>query len=207
MLYYIIMTGPYVDLEPFIPAVEREFDALLDISGDSYKHAELADRMSYDFPVFAAILAMRGSEVEVVARATNNVQQSQNSLDHGEMVAMRSAIHEASEDHHLPDGAVLATTVEPCAMCASGLVHARGAGLIFGASQLALRGTEMILPDGSRKPFRSEPREYTARNHIQQRDSRIDVRGGVRALKIPDYIARGAHLGLRRPKVADKKTD
>lgn len=52
---------------------------------------------------------------------------------HAEIVALRAAAS-AAGNYRLPD-TTLYVTVEPCAMCAGALVHARVARLVYGASE------------------------------------------------------------------------
>ncbi|MFM7275870.1 MAG: tRNA adenosine(34) deaminase TadA [Gammaproteobacteria bacterium] len=52
---------------------------------------------------------------------------------HAEIVALRAAT-QAGANYRLP-GSTLYVTIEPCAMCAGALVHARVARLVFGARE------------------------------------------------------------------------
>lgn len=56
---------------------------------------------------------------------------------HAEILALRAA--GAALGNYRLNGCVLVVTLEPCAMCAAALAHARLAGLVFGAAD-ALAG-------------------------------------------------------------------
>jgi tRNA(Arg) A34 adenosine deaminase TadA len=82
---------------------------------------------------------------------------------HAEIVAMRRA--GAALGNHRLVGCTLYVTLEPCAMCAMAMVHARIARLVFGASDPKTGAA------GSVFDLVADPRH----NH------RIDVQGGVLA--------------------------
>ena len=76
-----------------------------------------------------AVLVANG---EIVARGQNRVLRDVDPTAHAEMVAMRLAAY-AIGNYRLPD-CELYVTLEPCAMCAGAMVHARLARLVYGAS-------------------------------------------------------------------------
>src|SRR5258708_4452620 len=67
---------------------------------------------------------------------TNTVNQTRNSLNHAEKVAIEKAQKNRLrfQRKHLSD-CILLTTVEPCAMCTEAFLHVGGKGIIFGLSQ------------------------------------------------------------------------
>jgi tRNA(adenine34) deaminase len=69
---------------------------------------------------------------EIVARGQNRVQRDVDPTAHAEMVAMRSAA-QAIGNYRLVD-CELYVTLEPCAMCAGALIHARLGRLVYGAA-------------------------------------------------------------------------
>ena len=77
---------------------------------------------------FGAIVA-RGDEI--VAEGVNLVTASLDPTAHAEMIALREASAHAG-NYRLP-GCDLYATLEPCAMCAGALVHARLRRLVYGA--------------------------------------------------------------------------
>ena len=67
----------------------------------------------------------------VIARGRNAVIGKSDPTAHAEIVAIREAA-EAAGNYRL-SGATLYSTIEPCAMCAGALVHARVDRLVYGA--------------------------------------------------------------------------
>jgi tRNA(adenine34) deaminase len=81
-----------------------------------------------DVPVGAVVA--RGDEV--LGRAGNQREHRNDPTAHAEILALRQA-SEALESWRL-DGCTLYVTLEPCAMCAGGLVLARVERLVFGTA-------------------------------------------------------------------------
>ena len=67
----------------------------------------------------------------VVARGRNAVIGKSDPTAHAEIVAIREAARAAG--NYRLTGATLYSTIEPCAMCAGALVHARVDRLVYGA--------------------------------------------------------------------------
>jgi tRNA(adenine34) deaminase len=133
--------------------------------------ADRAEREDDEVPVGALIINASG---ELIAEAWNqNIKQHDPSA-HAEIVAMRLA-GEKLENHRLV-GCTLYVTLEPCAMCAMAMVHARIKRVVFAASDLktGAAGSVFDLLQDSRH------------NH------RIEVQGGVMAevasKKLSDYF-------------------
>ena len=84
-------------------------------------------REAGEVPV-GAIVVLEG---KIIARGRNAVIGSSDPTAHAEIVALREAAR-AVGNYRL-NGAVLYSTIEPCAMCAGALVHARIARLVYGA--------------------------------------------------------------------------
>ena len=82
-----------------------------------------------DVPVGAIIAAADGG---ILARAGNAVERGRDPTAHAEMLALREAA--ARLGNWRLSGCVLVATLEPCAMCAAAIVHARLAGVVFGAA-------------------------------------------------------------------------
>ena len=68
---------------------------------------------------------------EIVGEGNNRVIRDSDPSGHAEMVALRQACATAG-NYRLP-GATLYVTLEPCAMCAGALVHARIQRVVFAA--------------------------------------------------------------------------
>jgi tRNA(adenine34) deaminase len=81
-----------------------------------------------DVPVAALVL---GPDGEVLARAVNEREKSDDPTAHAEILAIRAAAA-ARGDWHLTD-ATLVVTLEPCVMCAGAILAARIPRLVFGA--------------------------------------------------------------------------
>jgi len=68
---------------------------------------------------------------EIVARGQNRVLRDMDPTAHAEMVAMRTAARAVS-NYRLVE-CELFVTLEPCAMCAGAMIHARLKRLVYGA--------------------------------------------------------------------------
>ncbi len=78
-----------------------------------------------------AILVREG---EVIGRGRNRPVSSGDPTAHAEILAVREAA--AAIGNYRLEGTTLYVTLEPCAMCAGALVHARVGRLVFGARDL-----------------------------------------------------------------------
>ena len=83
-----------------------------------------------EVPVGALIVDASGA---VIARAANAPVGTHDPSAHAEMLVIRQAAL-AVGNYRLPEGATLYVTLEPCAMCAGAISHARVARLVYGAS-------------------------------------------------------------------------
>ncbi len=70
---------------------------------------------------------------EVIAEAANAPIATHDPTAHAEIVALRGAAA-ALENYRLRPGVTLYVTLEPCAMCAGAISHARVGRLVYGAS-------------------------------------------------------------------------
>jgi tRNA(adenine34) deaminase len=68
---------------------------------------------------------------EILGRGHNRNQLDNDPTAHAEIVALRQAATRL--DNHRLSGCEMFVTIEPCAMCAGALVHARLARLVYGA--------------------------------------------------------------------------
>ena len=82
-----------------------------------------------EIPVGAVLVAADG---EGLAESGNASIAAHDPTGHAEICVLRAAGRKAG-NYRLP-GATLYVTLEPCAMCAGALVHARVARLVFGAA-------------------------------------------------------------------------
>jgi len=69
---------------------------------------------------------------EVIARAANSPIASHDPTAHAEILALREAA--AKRGNYRLTGLTLVVTLEPCAMCAGAISHARIGRLVFGAT-------------------------------------------------------------------------
>jgi tRNA(adenine34) deaminase len=83
-----------------------------------------------EVPVGAILVAADGQTI--LARGNNQVLRTFDPTAHAEIVALRAG-GLALENYRLL-GVTLYTTLEPCAMCAGAILHARVARLVYGAS-------------------------------------------------------------------------
>lgn len=77
-----------------------------------------------------AVLVREG---QLIGEGWNQPILARDPTAHAEIVALRAAAR-AAGNYRLP-GSTLYVTIEPCAMCAGALVHARIARLVFGARE------------------------------------------------------------------------
>jgi len=80
-----------------------------------------------EVPVGAVVVCAE----KIVGRGGNRNLADSDPTAHAEIVALREAAR-AVGNHRLPD-CEMVVTIEPCAMCAGALVHARLRRLVFGA--------------------------------------------------------------------------
>lgn len=97
------------------------------------RHAfALADRAEQEFdeiPVGAVLVNAQG---EILGEGWNRNLADSDPSAHAEIVAMRQAGRKLS--NHRLVGTTLYVTLEPCAMCAMAMVHARVGRLVFAAT-------------------------------------------------------------------------
>lgn len=122
--------------------------------------AERAEREDDEIPVGALVVDAQGG---VVGEGWNRNITEHDPSAHAEIVAMRRA-GRALGNHRL-SGCTLYVTLEPCAMCAMAMVHARLARVVYAA------GDPKTGAAGSVFDLLSDPRH----NH------RIEVAAGVLA--------------------------
>jgi tRNA(adenine34) deaminase len=79
-----------------------------------------------EVPVGAIVVDAHG---EVIARGSNQVLRTNDPTAHAEIVALRAAGIALQNYRQL--GCTLYTTLEPCAMCAGAILHARIARLVY----------------------------------------------------------------------------
>jgi tRNA(Arg) A34 adenosine deaminase TadA len=91
--------------------------------------ADRAEREDDEIPVGAVLVSAGG---EVLGEGWNRNITERDPTAHAEIVAMRQA--GAALGNHRLLGATLYVTLEPCAMCAMAMVHARIARVVYAAT-------------------------------------------------------------------------
>ena len=111
-----------------------------------------------EVPVGAVLVASDGT---VVAEAANGPIALNDPTAHAEILALRQA-GGALRNYRLP-GSTLYVTLEPCAMCAAALVHARIARLVFATEDPKTGACGSVL----------NVLEGPGVNHVVQKDSGV----------------------------------
>jgi tRNA(adenine34) deaminase len=130
-----------------------------------------------DVPVGAVVVGPDGVEL---GRGRNRREQAGDPTAHAELEALRAAAR-ALGSWRL-DGCTLVVTLEPCSMCAGGMVQARVARLVFGADD-PKAGAVTSLFDLVRDP---------------RLPHRVEVRRGVLAAESGEVL-RAFFRGRRAP--------
>lgn len=107
---------------------------------------------------------------KVVGRGWNRVIADNDPTAHAEVIALREA-GEALGNYRLGQCELFAT-IEPCAMCAAALVHARIKRLVYGADDPKAGAVKSVIP---------------VVNHPQL-NHKIEVQGGVLAGRCADML-------------------
>jgi len=122
--------------------------------------ADRAEEQDDEIPVGAVLVSAAG---EVIGQGWNRNITEHDPTAHAEIVAMRQG--GLCVGNHRLLGSTLYVTLEPCAMCAMAMVHARIARIVFAASDPKTGAA------GSVFDLIADPRH----NH------RVEVQGGVLA--------------------------
>ena len=92
-----------------------------------------------EVPVGALVI----KDGEIVGRAGNRNLRDHDPSAHAEIVAMREAAQRVV--NHRLTGCVLYATIEPCAMCAGAIIHARISRLVYGAKDVKAGAAGSVL--------------------------------------------------------------
>jgi tRNA(adenine34) deaminase len=85
-----------------------------------------------EVPIGAVVVREGAHGAEIVARGQNRVLRDLDPTAHAEIVALRAAA--AAIGNYRLLGCTLYVTLEPCAMCAGAMIHARLDRLVFAAA-------------------------------------------------------------------------
>ena len=97
-----------------------------------YELAYNLAQVAYDqdeVPVGAVII--KDSTFEVISSSYNQMKQNRSSIDHAEMLALKTAMTRLNNERL--NGCSMITTLEPCPMCAQAISFARLSSIIFSA--------------------------------------------------------------------------
>lgn len=141
--------------------------------------AERAEREHDEVPVGAVLVGPDGA---LLAEGFNRNISDHDPTAHAEIVAMREAGRRLGNHRLL--GCTLYITLEPCAMCAMAMVHARVARVVFAASDPKTGAA------GSVFDLLADPRH----NH------RVEIRGGVLGTEASERLT--AYFRRKRGKPA-----
>jgi tRNA(Arg) A34 adenosine deaminase TadA len=130
--------------------------------------AARAEREDDEIPVGAVVVGANGS---VLGEGWNRNISERDPSAHAEIVAMRQAGRVLG--NHRLIGCQLYVTLEPCAMCAMAMVHARISRLVYGATDPKTGAA------GSVFDLLADPRH----NH------RVEVTGGVLAAEAGTHLS------------------
>ena len=149
-------------------------------------------RLSGEVPVGAVIVRRVDGVAQVVATGYNRPITTHDPTAHAEIVALRHAAI-LLQNYRLP-GCELFVTLEPCAMCAMALMHARLARVVYGAPdpKTGAAGTVLDLFADPRLNHQTSVqggvlaeacggllREFFAERRAAQRAQRVDPAAAV----------------------------
>ena len=98
----------------------------------TYLHAAIAEAHTAEAAGEVPIGAIIVHQNEIIARGQNRVLRDHDPTAHAEIVALRQA-GRVLGNYRLAENCTLYTTLEPCAMCAGAILHARIARLVYAA--------------------------------------------------------------------------
>lgn len=119
-------------LDPLHPSHDRWMAQAIDLAA--------AAAAGGDIPVGAIVVDRHG---HAIAQAANRKQRDGDPTGHAEILALRAA-GRSRQNWHLND-CTLYVTLEPCPMCAGGLIHARLGLLVFGAADRKTGAIQSVL--------------------------------------------------------------
>jgi len=103
-------------------SLQRPMDRALELAEEAAAHGEA--------PVGAVVVG----DGRILAEARNRMREQGDPTAHAELLAIRAAL--AARGSGRLDGCDLYVTLEPCAMCAGAIAHARLRRLYYGAPDL-----------------------------------------------------------------------
>jgi tRNA(adenine34) deaminase len=122
----------------FEPETEKDMDARW--MAVALEAARDAGTRRDEVPIGACVVSVAG---QLLAVAGNRTRTDCDPTAHAEIIALRAAAREI-ENYRLT-GAVVYSTIEPCAMCAGALVQARVRRLVYGARDERAGAVESVF--------------------------------------------------------------
>lgn len=113
---------------PVIPPQGQTWRDMMDIA---MRQGFIA-RSKGEVPIGAALFSQDG---EILGTGSNSPVIDHDPSAHAEIKCLRAACNNLN-NYRLPQGTILAVTLEPCIMCLGAIIHARVAGIVFGAPDL-----------------------------------------------------------------------
>jgi len=98
----------------------------------THLHAALTQARAAEQAGEVPIGAILTHENQIIATGQNRVLRDHDPTAHAEIVALRAAARHFA-NYRLPPACTLYVTLEPCAMCAGAILHARLARLVYAA--------------------------------------------------------------------------
>ncbi len=102
------------------------------LTDSAFMRAAMAEAIAAERDGEVPVGAVIVREGEIVARGNNRVLRDSDPTAHAEVIAMRAA-GKVFGNYRLED-CTLYTTLEPCAMCAGAILHARITRLVYSAN-------------------------------------------------------------------------
>jgi tRNA(adenine34) deaminase len=102
------------------------------MTDESYLRAAIDEALAAERDGEVPVGAVVVSEDAIIGRGNNRVLRDSDPTAHAEIVAMRAA-GQASDNYRL-ENCTLYVTLEPCAMCAGAILHARIKRLVYAAT-------------------------------------------------------------------------
>jgi tRNA(adenine34) deaminase len=182
-------------MTPVLPNAAQDEQAMRQAL-DQALNAQLAGEV----PVGAVITRMVDGVPQVVATGYNRPITTNDPTAHAEIVALRQAA-ELLGNYRLP-GCTLYVTLEPCAMCAMAMMHARIGRVVFAAvdPKTGAAGSVLNLFDSAKlnhhtavdggllaEPASMLLREFFAQRRAAQKAER-DAAGDAAPLPVPEVI-------------------
>ena len=115
-----VPAGPHTQAPP-----GHSWEALMDMA---LAQAHRASAMG-EVPVGAVLVAADGT---ILAQCANACLHNNDPTAHAELLALRTG--GSVLGNYRLHGCILVVTLEPCAMCAAAIIHARLSGVVYGAA-------------------------------------------------------------------------